>query len=49
MTASVRYNSRFADEKKDRGAFDDRTARSEQLLSMAQQILEANPARSHRR
>lgn len=33
-----------ANEKKERGAFDDRTARSEQLLSMAQQILEANPA-----
>ena len=31
------------DEKKERGAFDDRTARSEQLLSMAQQLLDSNP------
>lgn len=30
-------------EKKDRGAFDDRTARSEQLLLMAQQAVESNP------
>lgn len=30
-------------EKKDRGAFDDRTARSEQLLQMAQQSVESNP------
>lgn len=30
-------------EKKDRGAFDDRTARSEQLLQMAQQAVESNP------
>src|SRR5882672_1112044 len=30
-------------DKKERGAFDDRTARSEQLLSMAQQVLESNP------
>lgn len=30
-------------DNKERGAFDDRTARSEQLLSMAQQILDANP------
>lgn len=30
-------------EKKDRGAFDDRTARSEQLLHMAQQSIESNP------
>ena len=29
--------------RKDRGAFDDRTARSEQLLSLAQQALETNP------
>src|SRR5215510_9641305 len=29
--------------KKDRGAFDDRTARSEQLLWLAQQALETNP------
>lgn len=29
--------------KKDRGAFDDRTARSEQLLWLAQQSLETNP------
>jgi hypothetical protein len=32
-----------ANDKKDRGAFDDRTARSEQLLSMAQQLLDQNP------
>jgi hypothetical protein len=31
------------DEKKDRGAFDDRTARSEQLLQMAQQSVDLNP------
>jgi len=31
------------EQKKDRGAFDDRTARSEQLLSLAQQVLESNP------
>lgn len=31
------------EEKKDRGAFDDRTARSEQLLWLAQQALETNP------
>jgi hypothetical protein len=30
-------------EKKTRGAFDDRTARSEQLLQMAQQSVESNP------
>ncbi|MGZ5435825.1 MAG: hypothetical protein ACXWID_13805 [Pyrinomonadaceae bacterium] len=30
-------------EKKDRGAFDDRTARSEQLLQMAQQAVESTP------
>jgi hypothetical protein len=30
-------------EKKDRGAFDDRTARSEQLLHMAQQSVESSP------
>ena len=30
-------------EKKERGAFDDRTARSEQLLWLAQQALETNP------
>jgi hypothetical protein len=30
-------------EKKDRGAFDNRTARSEQLLQMAQQIVDTNP------
>jgi hypothetical protein len=30
-------------EKKDRGAFDDRTARSEQLLQMAQQSVDSNP------
>jgi TPR repeat protein len=30
-------------EKKERGAFDDRTARSEQLLSMAQQVVDSNP------
>lgn len=29
--------------RKDRGAFDDRTARSEQLLWLAQQVLETNP------
>jgi hypothetical protein len=32
------------DEKKQRGAFDDRTARSEQLLSLALQALDSNPA-----
>ena len=32
-----------AEPKKDRGAFDDRTARSEQLLWLAQQALETNP------
>jgi TPR repeat protein len=32
-----------ANDKKERGAFDDRTARSEQLLSMAQQVLDSNP------
>jgi tetratricopeptide (TPR) repeat protein len=31
------------DEKKDRGAFDDRSERSEQLLQLAQQAVEANP------
>jgi hypothetical protein len=30
-------------EKKDRGAFDNRTARSEQLLQIAQQTVDANP------
>ncbi|HEX8847753.1 MAG TPA: hypothetical protein VF791_24140 [Pyrinomonadaceae bacterium] len=30
-------------EKKERGAFDDRTRRSEQLLSMAQRVLDSNP------
>lgn len=30
-------------EKRDRGAFDDRTARSEQLLQMAQQSVDSNP------
>lgn len=30
-------------EKRERGAFDDRTVRSEQLLSMAQQVVESNP------
>lgn len=29
--------------KKDRGAFDDKTARSEQLLSLAQQLVETDP------
>ena len=32
-----------ASEKKDRGAFDDRTARSEHLLNMAQQLVNSNP------
>jgi hypothetical protein len=32
-----------ATEKKDRGAFDDRSARSEQLLAMAQQTVNSNP------
>lgn len=32
-----------ANDKKERGAFDARTARSEQLLSMAQQLLDSNP------
>lgn len=32
-----------SDEKKERGAFDDRTARSEQLLQMAQQAVDSNP------
>ena len=31
------------EQKKDRGAFDDRSARSEQLLWLAQQALETNP------
>jgi TPR repeat protein len=31
------------DEKKDRGAFDDKTARSEQLLSLALRVVEVNP------
>jgi hypothetical protein len=31
------------EQKKDRGAFDDRTARSEQLLWLAQQAVETNP------
>ena len=31
------------DEKKERGAFDDRTARSEQLLRLAQQLVDINP------
>jgi hypothetical protein len=30
-------------EKRERGAFDDRSARSEQLLNMAQQVLDSNP------
>ena len=30
-------------EKKERGAFDDRTARSEQLLNLAQQAVDSNP------
>ncbi len=32
-----------ANGKRERGAFDDRTARSEQLLSMAQQVVDSNP------
>jgi len=32
-----------ADEKKGRGAFDDRTARSEQLLGLAQQAVDSDP------
>jgi len=32
-----------ANDKRERGAFDDRTAHSEQLLSMAQQVLDSNP------
>ncbi len=32
-----------ASDKKERGAFDDRTARSEQLLSIAQQVLNSSP------
>lgn len=31
------------EEKKDRGVFDDRTARSEQLLRLAQETIDANP------
>lgn len=31
------------DEKKDKGAFDDKSARSEQLLQLAQQAVETNP------
>lgn len=31
------------DEKKDKGAFDDKSARSEQLLNLARQTLETNP------
>lgn len=31
------------DEKKDKGAFDDKSARSEQLLQLAQQTIETNP------
>ncbi len=50
-----KYDPKLADEflkqlspketndKKQRGAFDDRTARSEQLLSMAQQLVDSNP------
>jgi len=42
-----KFVQKLADEqpeqKKDRGAFDDRTARSEQLLWLAQQALETNP------
>jgi hypothetical protein len=34
---------REPDEKKDKGAFDDKTARSEQLLSLALQALETSP------
>ncbi len=33
-----------ADEKKEKGAFDDKTARSEQLLRLAQQAVETNPS-----
>ncbi|MBA3633492.1 MAG: hypothetical protein H0W58_11910 [Acidobacteria bacterium] len=32
------------DEKKDKGAFDDKTARSEQLLTLALQAIETNPS-----
>lgn len=35
-------SQKTSDEKKERGAFDDRTARSEQLLQMAQQAVESN-------
>lgn len=34
---------REPEEKKERGAFDDRTARSEQLLRLAQQLVDVNP------
>jgi hypothetical protein len=55
LTVARRHDSKLADEflkqlterqtdgKRDRGAFDDRTARSEQLLSMAQQLVNSNP------
>lgn len=36
-------SARNSDEKTERGAFDDRTARSEQLLSMAQQLVDSDP------
>jgi hypothetical protein len=39
--AQISHNA--PNDKKDRGAFDDRTGRSEQLLSMAQQVLDSNP------
>lgn len=35
--------ARVPQEKKDRGVFDDRTARSEQLLKLAQQAIDVNP------
>ncbi|HEX6730346.1 MAG TPA: hypothetical protein VF074_10065 [Pyrinomonadaceae bacterium] len=39
----IQLSEKEPDEKKDRGAFDDRTARSEQLLKLAGQAVETNP------
>ena len=55
LAIARKHDSKLADEflrqvsdqdnndKRERGAFDNRTARSEQLLNLAQQVVEANP------
>ena len=39
----AQLSDKTVEEKKDRGAFDDRTARSEQLLRLARQAVDSNP------